>query len=124
MEGGFKESALRLNGFVVKQTEWTESTIKTRAKLLAEKAKKIWAFPKMTDAELAPYRTNVKPAERYSLDSYDINVLTKTLFDVLDRRIQNLLLPSKENSRNYMSLINWIRTLLILCSRNKDYAFL
>ena len=90
MEGGFKESALRLNGFVVKQTEWIESTIKTRAKLLAEKAKKIWAFPKMTDAELAPYRTNVKPAERYSLDSYDINVLTKTLFDVLDRRIQNL----------------------------------
>ena len=90
MEGGFKESALRLNGFVVKQTEWIESTIKTRAKLLAEKAKKIWAFPKMTDAELAPYRTNEKPAERYSLDSYDINVLTKTLFDVLDRRIQNL----------------------------------
>lgn len=90
MEGGFKESALRLNSFVVKQTEWTESTIKTRAKLLAEKAKKIWAFPKMTDAELAPYRTNEKPAERYSLDSYDINVLTKTLFDVLDRRIQNL----------------------------------
>lgn len=90
MEGGFKESALRLNGFVVKQTEWTESTIKTRAKLLAEKAKKIWAFPKMTDAELALYRTNEKPAERYSLDSYDINVLTKTLFDVLDRRIQNL----------------------------------
>ena len=90
MEGGFKESALRLNGFVVKQTEWTESTIKTRAKLLAEKAKKIWAFPKMTDAELASYRTNEKPAERYSLDSYDINVLTKTLFDVLDRRIQNL----------------------------------
>lgn len=90
MEGGFKESALRLNGFVVKQTEWTESTIKTRAKLLAEKAKKIWAFPKMTDAELAPYRTNEKPAKRYSLDSYDINVLTKTLFDVLDRRIQNL----------------------------------
>ena len=90
MEGGFKESALRLNGFVVKQTEWTESTIKTRAKLFAEKAKKIWAFPKMTDAELAPYRTNEKPAERYSLDSYDINVLTKTLFDVLDRRIQNL----------------------------------
>lgn len=90
MEGGFKESALRLNGFVVKQTEWTESTIKTRAQLLAEKAKKIWAFPKMTDAELAPYHADEKPAERYSLDSYDINFVTKTLFEVLDRRIQNL----------------------------------
>lgn len=90
MEGGFKESALRLNGFVVKQTEWNEDTIKTRAKLLAEKAKMIWAFPNMTDTELAPYRTDDKPAERYSLNSYDINVLTKTLFDILDRRIQNL----------------------------------
>lgn len=90
MEGGFKESTLRLNGFVVKQTEWNEDTIKTRAKLLAEKAKMIWAFPNMTDTELAPYRTDDKPAERYSLNSYDINVLTKTLFDILDRRIQNL----------------------------------
>lgn len=90
MEGGFKESALRLNAYVVKQTEWNERTIKERAKLLAEKAKKIWAFPDMTDAELEPYRTEEKTSERYSLESYDINVLTKTLFDVLDRRIQNL----------------------------------
>lgn len=90
MEGGFKESTLRLNGFVVKQTEWTEDTIKNRAQILAEKAKMIWAFPAISDAELAPYRTEEKPAERYSLTSYDTNVFTKTLFEVLDRRIQNL----------------------------------
>ena len=90
MESGFKESALRLNAYVVKQTEWNERTIKERAKLLAEKSKKIWAFPDMTDAELEPYRTEEKTFGRYSLESYDINVLTKTLFDVLDRRIQNL----------------------------------
>ena len=90
MEGGFKESALRLNSYVVKLTEWNEQRIKERASLLADKAKQIWAFPDMTAAELAPYQAVEKPAERYSLESYDTNVFTRTLFDVLDRRIQNL----------------------------------
>ena len=90
MEGGFKESALRLNAYVVKPNEWNEQTIKERAALLADKAKQIWAYPDMTAAELAPYQTVEKPAERYSLETYDTNVFTKMLFEVLDRRIQNL----------------------------------
>ena len=90
MEGGFKESALRLNAYVVKLTEWNEQRIKERASLLADKAKRIWAYPDMTAVELAPYQTVEKPAERYSLATYDTNVFTKTLFEVLDRRIQNL----------------------------------
>ena len=90
MEGGFKESALRLNAYVVKLNEWNEQTIKERAALLADKAKQISAYPDMTAAELAPYQTVEKPAERYSLETYDTNVFTKTLFEVLDRRIQNL----------------------------------
>lgn len=90
MEGGFKESALRLNAYVVKVTEWNEQRIKERARLLADKAKQIWAFPDMTVEELAPYQVEEKPAERYNLETYDTNVFTKTLFDVLDRRIRNL----------------------------------
>lgn len=90
MEGGFKESALRLNAYIVKLTEWNEQKIKERAALLADKAKQIWAFPDMTAEELAPYQIVEKPIERYSLDTYDTNAFTKTLFEVLDRRIQNL----------------------------------
>ena len=90
MEGGFKESALRLNAYIVKLTEWNEQRIKERAGLLADKAKQIWAFPDMTAAELTPYQTVERPAERYNLETYDTNVFTKTLFEVLDRRIQNL----------------------------------
>lgn len=90
MEGGFKESALRLNSYIVKLTEWNERRIKERAVLLADKAKQIWAYPDLTDAELAPYQMAEKPAERYSLETYDTNIFTKTLFEVLDRRIQNL----------------------------------
>ena len=90
MEGGFKESALRLNAYLIKLTEWNEQHIKERAKLLADKAKQIWQFPNMTDDELAPYNVQEKPAERYNLETYNLNVFTKTLFGVLDKRIQNL----------------------------------
>ena len=90
MEGGFKESALRLNAYVVKQNEWNEQRIKERALLLAEKAKQIWEYPTLTASELAPYQISEKITEKYSLESYDTNVFTKTLFSVLDRRILNL----------------------------------
>ena len=90
MEGGFKESALRLNSSIVKLTEWNEKKIKERALLLADKAKRIWIYPDITEEQLAPYQITEKPTERYSLKTYDVNVFTKTLFDVLDRRIQNL----------------------------------
>lgn len=90
MEGGFKESALRLNSYLVKQTEWNEQHIKERANLLAKKAKQIWPYPEITAAELAPYQLEEKPAQEYTLDSYDINAFTRTLFTMLDRRICNL----------------------------------
>lgn len=90
MEGGFRVSALRLNAYVVKQTEWNEQRIKERAALLVDKAKQIWAFPELTATELAPYQTVEIPAERYSLETYDTNDSTKALFEVLDRRIRNL----------------------------------
>ena len=38
----------------------------------------------------APYQISEKITEKYSLESYDTNVFTKTLFSVLDRRILNL----------------------------------
>lgn len=90
MEGGFKESALRLNAYVVKLTEWNEQHINERAKILSDKAARIWSYPEITDSELAPYKVEEKPAQKYDLSTYDINAFTKTLFDMLDRRILNL----------------------------------
>lgn len=90
MTGGFKESALRLNSNLVKLTEWNEKQIKERAKILVDKAIKIWSYPYLTDAELEPYKEPEKPNQRYSLETYDINIFTKTLFEMLDRRILNL----------------------------------
>lgn len=79
-----------MNAYLVKITEWNEKHIRERANLLADKAKEIWEYPKLSASELAPYQVVEKPAQRYSLDTYDINQFTKMLFEMLDRRIMNL----------------------------------
>jgi len=90
MEGGFKESALRLNSYVVKQETWNEDKIKERAGQLADKAIQIWPYPQLTDEELEPYITAVKEPQGYTIDAYDLNETTRPLFDALDRRILNV----------------------------------
>ncbi len=90
MPGGFKESALRLNKYVVLQSEWNEKHILERANELAKKAELIWSYPSLTAAELAPYQMEEKPVQKYSLETYDVNSFTRTLFESLDKRIMNL----------------------------------
>lgn len=90
MDGGFKQSALRLNSYLVMQSEWNETKIKERATELTEKALKIWEYPTMTEEELLPYIEPEKKEEKYNIDSYNINDYTKILFETLDRRIRNL----------------------------------
>ena len=90
MPGGFKESALRLNKYVVLQNEWNEKHIQERANELAKKAEAIWPYPTLTAAELAPYQAEEKTVQKYSLESYDVNAFTRMLFESLDKRIMNL----------------------------------
>ena len=90
MPGGFKESALRLNKYVVLQNKWNQKHIQERAKELAKKAESIWPYPTLTVAELAPYKVEEKAVQKYSLETYDVNVFTRILFESLDKRIMNL----------------------------------
>lgn len=90
MPGGFKESALRLNRYVVSLNEWNEQHIQERAKELAKKAESIWPYPSLTTEELAPYQVEENTEQKYSLETYDANAFTRMLFDSLDKRIMNL----------------------------------
>lgn len=90
MPGGFKESALRLNKYVVLQNKWNEKNIQERANELAKKAESIWPYPTLTAAELAPYQVEGKTVQKYSLETYDVNAFTRILFESLDKRIMNL----------------------------------
>lgn len=89
MEGGFKESALKLNSYLVKLTEWNESHIKERAKQLLNIALKIWKYPVLSEDELAPYKVEDKVQQEYSLEIYDFNAFTKMLYDAINKRIMN-----------------------------------
>lgn len=90
MPGGFKESALRLNRYVVSLNEWNEQHIQERAKELAKKAESIWPYPSLTTEELAPYQVEENTEQKYSLETYDANAFTRILFESLDKRIMNL----------------------------------
>jgi len=89
MKGGFRESSLRLNKYVVAQTTWGEQQINERASQLGEIAKKIWPFPTLTDEQIAPY---IKPEStpQYTLNSYQLNAFNRILFEKLNTRILNL----------------------------------
>lgn len=100
MNGGFKESALRLNSYVVKQNEWNERIIKERASILVEKALLIWKYPIIERNILVKYKNDDKQ-QMYGIDSYDFNKTTKMLFDKLNMRIMNL---SSEVRREFKKL--------------------
>ena len=102
MDGGFRQTAVRLNKYVVLQNTWNEDKIKERANFLLQKALEIWEYPKMTNEELAPY---IKATEdnkpEYSIESYSVNEFTRVLYEKLDTRIMNL---SSEVKKEYKKM--------------------
>jgi len=93
MEGGFKQSPLKLNERIGELTEWTEDAIRDRAERLADLAVAIWGSPQLEAGILAEYRA-LRQSEPtlYSLDSY-IHLKSSeiwTLFDALQNEIKNL----------------------------------
>lgn len=90
MTGGFKESALRLNSYVVKQTTWNKNTIDERANELCELAKSIWQYPELSEEEKNKFLSKNED-EIYSIDSYEyINEDNIVLYKALDKRILNI----------------------------------
>ena len=91
MNGGFQQSALRLNKYVVTQTTWGESQVNERATQLGEIAKKAWPFPELSETELAPYRKQDDSVTEYTLENYQyLNAFNRILFEKLNTRILNL----------------------------------
>ena len=91
MRGGFKESALRINSYVVKQTTWNESTITARANELCDIAKKIWKYPELTENELTEFLPEDKAIFENTLEDYDhLAGGMLELFNILNKRILNI----------------------------------
>jgi len=67
MEGGFKDSPLRVNEDLGVIDSWNEEAIKDRAEKLAQQAAEIWPAPSMNTETLDTYRIKPGKADHYTL---------------------------------------------------------
>ena len=70
MQGGFKESPLRLNEGLGTLDTWNEDAIQQRAKRLAAQAVQVWAPPALPADVLAAYRAKSERPAGYTLDDH------------------------------------------------------
>ncbi|SDZ79282.1 Uncharacterized conserved protein, contains ParB-like and HNH nuclease domains [Thalassobacillus cyri] len=93
LKGGFKDSPLWLNRSIAIKEKWEESAIKERAKILAERALKVWPSPDLSEEELSKYRLqNSRNNEQgYSLNYHKNSFSPETfrIYEELKMRILN-----------------------------------
>ncbi|GAA7491515.1 hypothetical protein MMM109_08540 [Helicobacter pylori] len=89
MEGGFKNSPLRLNQGLRDLKSFGEEEILNRAKDLATRALKIWEIPKLSPETLEKYKPK-KEKKVYDLSSYKFSSHSRELFDILRKEIKAL----------------------------------
>ncbi|MCQ2922098.1 DUF262 and DUF1524 domain-containing protein [Helicobacter pylori] len=89
MEGGFKNSPLRLNQGLRDLESFGEEQIKKRANDLADWALKIWTYPNLDAETLEKYKPK-KEKKVYDLSSYKFGSHSRELFDILSKEIKAL----------------------------------
>ncbi len=92
MEGGFSESAVRLNGYVKNQDEWTETQMSERGKQLAERALKIWPYHGVDQSTIRQEHTRdlrARAAER-TPNSLEMNDGVRRLLDAVLQAVRGL----------------------------------
>ncbi|GHP42761.1 hypothetical protein VN0220_14210 [Helicobacter pylori] len=106
MEGGFKDSPLRLNQSLKNLESFGEEEIKKRAKDLVDLALKIWTYPKLDAETLEKYKPKKDKKEKkvYDLSSYKFGSHSRELFDILSKEIKALDEKIVENfNQDYIS---------------------
>ena len=83
MQGGFKDSPLKVNVGLAQLDEWNEETIKTRADRLAGLAVEVWGGPVLEASVLAAYEPKKTTTETYAIDDHP-HLMTPALSPVFE----------------------------------------
>ena len=70
MDGGFKESPLKLNAGLGALDTWNLDAIQARAERLADLANQVWKSPVVSESILEAYRPKQERLETYSIDDH------------------------------------------------------
>lgn len=90
MEGGFRDSPLKLNEGLASIEAWDEKAIKERAEKLANLAIEIWAIPSLEEGVLASLAPAQAESADYSIDDHQFlahGSPTRILFEELRKEI-------------------------------------
>ena len=93
MEGGFRESPLRLNAGVGAADTWDAAAIRSRAEDLAERAVTVWPAPSLPAPVLETFRQKVAQPAGYTLADHpqlDAGSPMRPLFDDFRTRVLSL----------------------------------
>jgi uncharacterized protein with ParB-like and HNH nuclease domain/predicted transport protein len=92
MQGGFKESPLKLNQGLGSLNQWNLDTIKERANRLSNTASSVWQFPQIDESILAAYRPKVQVKTEYSIDDhpYLLSGVSQKLFYAFRKEVLSL----------------------------------
>lgn len=89
MEGGFKESPLRMNAGLGTLNCWDEEQIKARAQRLSVSATKVWLYPELDSGVLSGYRKAGPQGTSYTIEDHP-NLLSgkmRPIFEAFRREV-------------------------------------
>ena len=92
MQGGFKQSPLRVNSGLGDLEGWKEDTIRSRALKLAAQASDVWRAPLISADVLAAYQPETVKTAGYSIEDHPhlLNSPTRDLFDAFRTEVLKL----------------------------------
>ncbi len=107
MEGGFKQSPLKLNAGLGQLDAWNEAAIQARAGRLADQAFTVWAAPSLDAGTLAAYRPEkLHSAGGYTIEDHPFLAAPelRALFEALRREVLAIdLCVSEEFMKHYVA---------------------
>ncbi|WP_170128422.1 DUF262 domain-containing protein [Mycoplasmopsis edwardii] len=91
IRGGFNDTPLRINKYVVEQSEWTKEQIVERADQLSVIALKIWNYPYITEEELEHYKKIMTKINQFTQLIHMISVIKLEFYlIILKKKFLNL----------------------------------
>jgi Uncharacterized conserved protein len=93
IEGGFKQSPLRLNAGLGQCEKWNKAAIQMRAQRLADLAVEVWLLPNLSREILESYQAVDEKNTSYSLTDFpqlEEGTGSRTLFDALSAEVMGL----------------------------------